>query len=139
MGNWTYAGHDDDPGFSALKGKIITKIEGAEQGSGEIIFHLFAHTKARLIYHEDCCATCSVEDICGDVSDLIGNPILLAEEVSNRENPEGVPVPEFQDSFTWTFYKLSTIRGSVTIRWYGDSNGYYSEEASFEWWDEEAS
>ena len=62
--------------------------------------------------------------------DLVGSEILLAEEVSSGENPDGVTV-EYQDSFTWTFYKLSTIKGSVTIRWYGESNGYYSEAVDF--------
>ena len=58
---------------------------------------------------------------------------MLAEEVTNEQdvNPEGVKVPEYQDSFTWTFYKLATIKGSVTISWYGSSNGYYNESVSF--------
>ena len=73
-------------------------------------------------------------DIVGDIEDLIGSPLLMAEEVTNEQNinPAGVEVPEDQDSFTWTFYKLATIKGYVTIRWYGQSNGYYSESVSFE-------
>ncbi len=55
---------------------------------------------------------------------------MIAEEASSCENPPNV-TPDYQDSFTWTFYKMSTIKGSVTIRWYGESNGYYSEEVSF--------
>lgn len=71
-------------------------------------------------------------DIVGDREDVIGTPILLAEEVTHEnDNPEDIKVPEYQDSFTWTFYKLSTIKGSITIRWYGESNGYYSESVEF--------
>lgn len=72
---------------------------------------------------------------CGDLDSLIGSPITLAEEVvSSNENPEGTPVKEGQDygSWTWTFYKFATIKGYVTVRWYGESNGYYSESVDFE-------
>lgn len=72
-------------------------------------------------------------DIAGDLNDLIGTPLLLADEITNEQNvnPEGVKIPEYQESFTWTFYKLATIKGSVTLSWYGSSNGYYNESVSF--------
>lgn len=72
-------------------------------------------------------------DIVGDLNDLIGQPLLMAEEVENERdvNPEGVTAPQYQDSFTWTFYKLATVKGYVTISWYGESNGYYNESVSF--------
>ena len=72
-------------------------------------------------------------DIVGDLEALVGEPLLIAEEVVNDQNvnPDGIKQFDYQDSFTWTFYKLSTIKGSVTIRWYGESNGYYSESVSF--------
>ncbi len=116
--------------FEDLKGKTLTAIE-IESDRECMRFICDDGDAYRLIYHHDCCAGCSIEDICGDLEDLIGHPLLVAECVTSSENPEGV-VKEDQYSFTWAFYKLDTIKGGVTIRWYGESNGYYSETATFE-------
>lgn len=59
-------------------------------------------------------------------------PLAMAEEVSSTSGPEGWQADEYEDSYTWTFYKLATVKGYVTIRWYGSSNGYYSESVDFE-------
>jgi len=79
---------------------------------------------------------CDIVDIAGDVDDLIGSPLTMAEAVTHvGENPaeaEDIEIEWPDDSFTWTFYRFATARGYVTIRWYGSSNGYYSEEVTFE-------
>jgi len=85
-------------------------------------------------YHtQDCCEQVYIEDVVGDLRDLVGMPILLAESVTHKdETPEGLQEPSaWDESYTWTFYKFATNRGSVTVRWYGSSNGYYSE--SVDW------
>src|SRR5260221_14298279 len=71
-------------------------------------------------YHDQsCCEQVGIEEIIGDLSDLIGSPILVAEVVSSS----GTPAPnDGCESYTWTFYKFSTIKGSVTVRWLGTSN-----------------
>lgn len=117
--------------FDTLKGKTLKSITG-KVGDEKIIFEVSDNEKYIMYHDQGCCESVLVEDIAGDFEDIIGSPILLAEVVSNANvNPRGVNIPEYQDSFTWTFYKLSTNKGSVTIRWYGESNGYYGEEVSF--------
>ena len=111
-------------------GKTFSEIHVAED-KDEIIFISSEGEKYRMFHGQDCCENVYVEDIIGDINDLLGAPILLAEEITSNENPEGI-AKEYQDSFTWTFYKLATIKGYVTIRWYGESNGYYSEDVSIE-------
>jgi hypothetical protein len=51
--------------------------------------------------------------------------LVEAEEVSDYEGEN-----TGDESFTWTFYKFATRKGFVTVRWYGSSNGYYSEGVS---------
>lgn len=115
--------------FSTLTGEILSEITGATDGSTEIIFHANDGRRWRMHHYQDCCESVYVEDVCGDVTDLIGTPILLAEEASDIPEPV---VCNYNDSYTWTFYRLRTIRGTVVIRWYGESNGYYSESVDFE-------
>ena len=67
----------------------------------------------------------------------VGSPIVEAEEVSNYAPEAGKAPWELSkdaytpESYTWTFYRFSTAKGTVTIRWLGESNGYYSESVSF--------
>lgn len=83
-----------------------------------------------MMYHDaDCCELVEIEDICGsDLKDLIGGTIKVASIERNISLP---PKDADDDSYLWTFYKLETDKGFILIRWYGTSNGYYSEEVDF--------
>jgi hypothetical protein len=117
----------DNIKFDVLVGKVLTNIENKGY---EIIFYCSNGKKYMMYHSQDCCESVVVEDIVGDLDDLIGSPIIRATEDVSGENPEGV-IKEYQDSFTWTFYNIATAKGHVTIRWYGESNGYYSESIDF--------
>lgn len=110
--------------FSDLKGKTLKAITKSEDNE-KILFETNDGLRYEMYHNQSCCESVKIEDIEGDLQDLIGNPILQAEEVTSNKSFNGMP--ENSDSFTWTFYKLATIKGYVTIRWLGESNGYYSE------------
>jgi len=106
-----------------LRGKTIKKID--ETKNKEHLVFITECGKTFKMYHEqECCENVEIEDICGDLENLTGSPITQAEvETKESDNDCG--------SETWTFYKLATSKGYVTIRWLGESNGYYSEEVDF--------
>lgn len=107
--------------FKELKGKIFTDVD--IYNIDKIIFKSSSETI--VMYHaQDCCESVTIDDINGDLENLINTPILYAEESSHSGFDDGF------DSYTWTFYKLGTINGWVDIRWHGVSNGYYSERVS---------
>lgn len=110
-------------GIELLKGKIISKIEINEDYT-QVIFYT-DDGNFRMFHEQDCCENVYLADIAGELKDLIGTPVTFAEEATNSGYATG-------DSFTWTFYRIATKLGTVVLRWYGSSNGYYSEEVRFE-------
>ena len=110
--------------FDELIGRTLYK---AEADGEELTLYLSDTNYVKFYHSQDCCESVYIEDICGDLNDLVGAPLLIAEEVSNYDAD---PKFEGEESYTWTFYKFATRKGYVDVRWYGSSNGYYSESVS---------
>lgn len=116
--------------FEDLVGKTIKAVYIPD--SNDIITFACDDGSEYKMYHDqDCCESVYVEDVCGDWNDLVGSPIVFAEETTSSDRIKGVDV-YYDDSFTWTFYRLRTNKGTVVIRWFGSSNGYYSESVTFD-------
>jgi len=111
-----------------LLGKTLVDVHREDYDGDSIYFEVDDGTKYRMCHIQDCCECVYIDDIIGDLEDLVGSPLLQAEEVSNAD---GEPLERRDGYFTWTFYKFATQKGYVTIRWYGTSNGYYSESVDF--------
>lgn len=126
--------------FKKMQGKTITSIQGIEKGNEEA----FIHTKEGLtghFYHEqDCCESVYLADFEGDPSDLIGATILEIQELTDEDGYiktrrliDDSFAPTYDgESYTYTFYNIKTTKGYLWLRWIGESNGYYSEEMTFE-------
>lgn len=107
-----------------LVGETLLTVE-VNHANDEIIFQTESGRRFKMYHSQDCCESVYVEDICGDLEDLIGSPVLVAVEAQSDEQ-------EINGGYSvWTFYKLDTAKGGVTIRWCGSSNGHYSVAVSF--------
>lgn len=104
--------------FEDLLGLTFTEII---RTNDEIIFKVNDSMYYSQHHEYECCEDVHIDDIVGDLENLVGSKILRATEDFNKGLTE--------DS-TWSFYNIATIKGHVTIKWYGSSNGYYSETAT---------
>jgi hypothetical protein len=100
-----------------------------QSDNDEVVFTFKDGRRCKLYHEQDCCEHVYLEDICGDLADLLNEPLTMAEEIDG-EIPNDFEENGY-DSYTWTFYKFATIKGYVTLRWLGRSNGYYSETVQF--------
>jgi len=124
--------HRDHKELKVLIGKTLASVEKISDDSGEdrIIFTTDDNVRYTMEHTQNCCENVSIDDVCGDLNDLVGASLLIANESTNNENPRS----DQTDTHTWTFYRFATVKGYVCIKWYGSSNGYYSESVDFWTW-----
>lgn len=112
-----------------LVGRTVTKVTKLKDYAGmdgDVLAFEFGGS-AEVVYmghFQDCCECVELIDVVGDFNDLIGSPLVISAAESNRADIHDT------GSETWTYYKMDTVKGGVTLRWYGSSNGYYSEDVS---------
>jgi hypothetical protein len=112
--------------FDKMLGQTMTEVS-VESAMGDMFFKSSDEKTFRFTHFQNCCESVYIEDVVGDLTDLVGSPLLIAEEVSNLDDF----TPNNSMEGTWTFYKFATNKGSVTVRWFGTSNGYYSESVDY--------
>jgi hypothetical protein len=112
-----------------FKGNTFTDISGMDIDSEEIIFTDKNGNKIKMHHRVDCCESVYLEDINGKLEHLLNSEILYFREKSKKNEDEYCHQ-------TFTFYTISTIKGTVDLRWNGESNGYYSESVAFDLNDE---
>lgn len=115
--------------LSSMLGHTMVSVT-AGQYCDEMVFTSDTGKTFKFLHYQNCCESVGIEEVIGDLTDLVGSPIILAEEVDNADAP---PSPVINDDCSqWTFYRFATGKGLVTVRWLGTSNGYYSTSVSFE-------
>lgn len=116
-----------NPVIEAMIGVTMRSVEDVE---GVQLIFTAEDGRSFVFHHEqDCCEFVRIEEIIGELTDLVGAPITMAEEISSEGHAK--PADYYDYSYTWTFYKFATAKGYVTVRWLGESNGYYSEAVYF--------
>lgn len=105
---------------SVLLGETLVDITQFENKT--LYFTTLSGRKYMMYHANEYTESVEIESIVGALDDLIGVPLLLSEAVSYSNEDE---------HYTWTFYKFATRKGYVDIRWYGSSNGFYSERVDF--------
>lgn len=83
---------------------------------------------------EDCCNDSWIESIDGDITQILDSPVTRFEIVSQSVDTRKIEIKDedfrLQNDATWSFVKIDTKKGGVTIRFLGTSSGFYCEEAS---------
>jgi hypothetical protein len=111
-----------------MQGEILISVVSQNNSGGNegLLFTAKSGRRWLMSHEQDCCEYVTLEDQSGEWEDILNSPLLTAEVRS-----EDVPDPD-DEYAVWTFYEFRTVKGSVTLRWYGTSNGYYSVEVDVE-------
>jgi hypothetical protein len=105
--------------WSWIVGKVVSSIVKLDDHKG-LEINVKGCGAFRLKHLQECCEQVWLDDVCGDLTDLIESQILKAELTVNINNRG-----------TWSFYHIATMKGHVTLRFCGTSTGCYSTTVDF--------
>lgn len=113
---WQYSKMED------LLNQVPIEITKTEYDGNDCIYiKTLSDREFHLVHSQDCCESVNLESIDGDIQRLLNSPIITSYESYENGNSG--------ESSTWSFYHIGTNLDTVVIRFYGESNGYYSETA----------
>lgn len=107
-------------------GATILEVVGCVRDSDSVSFVTDRGT-LRLLHRQNCCERVYLADTNGDMFDLIGGVVSVAEERSNQKGERG------ECRTKYTFYSIRTTKGDLDLRWIGKDNGWYSVSVDAEW------
>jgi hypothetical protein len=116
-----------------LINKVVVKVVFDKE---KVIFECDDGCNFLMTHQQQCCEFVELVDGQDDLYLLNGQKILMAEEVTQvdyyTQEDWRLHVLGLHNK-TWTFYKLGAINGYVNLRWFGQSNGCYSERVDLFW------
>ncbi len=111
-----------------LRGRTIDKVIGLEKDS-EVVEIITACGKVFKFFHDqDCCEEVKLVDFDLNPDELVGAYVTSAYlSTSSDQSGKEIKPSEDSESWTWSFYRIVTDKGTLSMRWLGESNGWYSE------------
>ena len=114
----------DRDSFAALKGHTLVDVNNSDALLEiKTLTHSF-----KCVHHQDCCEHVYLErDGFNELKDLVGATVQNAYVKHGGESES-----EYGNLSTWVFYHIRTDKGDATLRFCGESNGYYSHSVDIE-------
>jgi hypothetical protein len=108
-------------------GHRLTAVEKHE-GADTMLVLRFDNGEAVFSHFSECCEEVALIDGYEDVASCLEQVLRSAEESTKDD-------PDTYGEKLWTFYNLRFDDASVSLRFMGESNGYYSVDVDVEWTD----
>jgi hypothetical protein len=120
--------------FDSMLGKVMTTITLIKDASATDDYGLkfVSVDDCRFYFSGDLSYQSSVRiaDVYGDLGDLVGHPMLEAKEIIHDEPKE---LTTNESDTLWTFYRFSTVKGTVIVRFLGETTSpWYGITVEFE-------
>lgn len=117
--------------FDFIVGKTIESVIGLESQSEKVVLTFTDDTYVIFHHQQSCCESVYLEDyeLTGKLEYGVINDAYSTSKCDDDEECDNIKL--------WTFYNINTSKGTLNLRWYGTSNGYYSVGVSVNYIEEQ--